>query len=68
MTGQDTQVYYKLHVGARQMSQLRNVCTTAPILEKKISTTKHVFVMTFITLVLFGIKFRTERCVTHLHF
>ena len=49
-------------------SQLRNVCTTDPILEKKISTTKYVFVMTFVTLVLFGIKFRTERCVTHRYF
>ena len=47
---------------------MRNLFTTDPILKKKISTIKYMFMMIFISLVLFGIKFRTERCVTHLHF
>ena len=47
---------------------MRKVCTTNPNLKVIFYLFKYTVWISLIMIVLFGIKFRTERCVTHLYF
>ena len=46
-------------------SQIRKLCTEDPILKTKFNIVKYGVWGSLILIFPFGIKFRTERCVTH---